>query len=65
MTSALFLGSSWMLSNDVPPLLFAGKPWLGIQDLSSLGLGGMMVSIFLGLRLFLAIRRSGNLDQGE
>jgi ubiquinone biosynthesis protein len=65
MTSALFLGSSWMLSNDVPPLLFAGKPWLGIEDLSSLGLGGMLVSVFLGLRLFLAIRRSGNLDQGE
>ncbi len=65
MISALFLGSSWMLSNDVPPVLFAGKPWLGIEDLSMLGLGGMITSVFLGLRLFLAIRRSGNLDQGE
>jgi ubiquinone biosynthesis protein len=65
MTSALFLGSSWLLSNNVPPLLFPGNAWMGIRDLSMLGLCGMMASVFLGLRLFLAIRRSGNLDQGE
>ncbi len=65
MTSALFLGSSWLLSNKVSPLLFRDREWLGIRDLSMIGVCGMLASIFLGLRLFLAIRRSGNLDQGE
>ena len=65
MTSALFLGSSWLLSNKVAPLLFKDREWLGITDLSMLGVFGMLASVFLGLRLFLAIRRSGNLDQGE
>ncbi len=65
MTSALFLGSSWLLSNNVPPLLFPGGEWLGIRDLSLLGLAGLMASLFVGLRLYLAIRKSGNLDQGE
>ncbi len=65
MTSALFLGSSWMLSNDVRPLLFAGSEWMGIRDLSVLGLCGLLASMFVGLRLYMAIRRSGNLDQGE
>lgn len=65
MTSAMFLGSSWMLSNNVPPLLFSGKEWMGIKDLSLLGLCGLLASVFVGLRLYLAIRRSGNLDQGE
>lgn len=65
MTSALFLGSSWMLAAKVPPLWFAGKgPW-GIQDLSLLGLTGCIVSILMGFRLLWAIRKSGNLDQSE
>jgi ubiquinone biosynthesis protein len=63
MTSALFLGSSWLLSNRVPPLLFSGSSWLGLRDMSMLGLMGMTASLFLGLRLYLAIRRSGNLDR--
>ncbi len=65
MTSALFLGSSQMLSAEVPPLLFANEPWLGVERLSMLGLCGCIASIFLGLRLFIAIRRSGNLDQRD
>ena len=64
MTSALFLGSSQMLSSKVPPLLFI-KPWMGMQDISMLGLCGCLASVFLGFRLFMAIRRSGNLDQRE
>jgi ubiquinone biosynthesis protein len=63
MTSALFLGSSWMLSSKVPPLLFAGKPWMGIEDLSLLGISGCVASVSLGARLYLAIRHSGNLDE--
>ncbi len=65
MTSALFLGSSWMLSSNVPPLLFPGKGPLGIQDLSVLGLLGISASLMMGMRLMWAIRKSGNLDQQE
>lgn len=77
MTSALFLGSSLMLSYKVPPLLFpsesynqAGQlvrslPWHGVHDLSMLGLTGFIVSLMLGLRLTWAIRKSGNLDQPD
>lgn len=63
MTSALFLGSSVMLSMKVPPLLFPDEgPW-GIQDLSILGLLGILTSMAMGGRLMLAIRKSGNLDR--
>ena len=65
MTSAVFLGSSMMLSYKVPPLFFAGKGPLGIQDLSFLGLTGFLVSIMMGLRLMWAIRQSGNLDEKD
>lgn len=75
MTSALFLGSSLMLSYKVPPILFPTETmgpngqivktllWHGIQDLSALGLAGFIVSLLMGLRLMWAIRKSGNLDQ--
>ncbi len=63
MTSALFLGSSLLLSSEVPPVLFANKPWMGIQNLSVLGISGCIASVFLGARLYLAIRHSGNLDE--
>jgi ubiquinone biosynthesis protein len=65
LTSALFLGSSWMLSSEVNPLLFPGKGPLGFQDISAIGLAGMTVSVMMGLRITLAIRKSGNLDQME
>lgn len=77
MTSALFLGSSLMLSYQVPPLLFPSEilqtdgsvlrsvGFLGIHDLSILGLTGAIVSILMGLRLMWAIRKSGNLDQPD
>jgi ubiquinone biosynthesis protein len=65
LTSALFMGSSLMLSYKVPPLWFAERgPW-GIHDLSLLGLTGCIVSIMLGIRLVWAIRKSGNLDQPD
>ena len=75
MTSALFLGSSLMLSYKVPPILFPTEtmgangqivrslPWHGIQDLSAIGLAGTIVSLLMGLRLMWAIRKSGNLDE--
>ena len=65
LTSALFMGSSLMLSYKVPPLWFANQgPW-GIHDLSLLGLTGCIVSIMLGIRLVWAIRKSGTLDQPD
>ncbi len=65
MTSAVFLGSSQMLSMKVPPLMFPGKGWMGISDLSMLGVMGIGVSIMMGLRLLWSIRKSGNLDQSD
>ncbi len=65
LTSALFLGSSLMLSYKVPPLAFPSPGIWGIVDLSLLGLVGCVASLMLGARLVLAIRKSGNLDRGE
>ena len=65
MASALFLGSALMMSFEVSPLLFPGPGAFGIQNISMLGLMGAFVSIMLGLRLFWAIRKSGNLDQPD
>ena len=65
LTSALFLGSALMLSQNVPPLLFQDqdKMPLGLQDVSILGLLGCLVSLILGLRLLWAIGKSGHLDR--
>ncbi|QDU98249.1 ABC1 kinase family protein [Lignipirellula cremea] len=64
MTSALFVGSAEMLSNQVPPLLFPQATYLGgMHRISLLGLSGVMLSLLIGLRLLWAIRKSGNLDQ--
>lgn len=65
LASALFLGSSWMLAANVPPLLFNSFSWFGLQDLSILGLAGILGSFFLGWRLLRAIRKSGRLDQRD
>jgi ubiquinone biosynthesis protein len=65
LASAIFMGSSLMLSYKVPPLICPGGGPLGIQDLSVLGLAGFFVSLTMGLRLMWAIRKSGNLDQPE
>ncbi len=62
MTSALFLGSSMMLSWKVQPLLWVPEGWNDYQ-LSVLGLCGSAVSILIGVRLIWAIRKSGNLDR--
>lgn len=69
LTSALFLGSSWMLANELPPVVWKGKLWwdlhdyLGLGHLSILGLLGCSLAILLGLRLLRAIQKSGHLDQ--
>jgi ubiquinone biosynthesis protein len=63
LTSALFLGSSMMLSYKVPPLAFPAPGVWGIYDLSLLGVIGCVASMMLGVRLVWAIRKSGNLDR--
>ena len=65
MSSAVFLGSSFMLSNKVPPLLFTETTFLGISDLSFLGIAGIFGSITVMMWLLLAINRSGHLTRGN
>jgi ubiquinone biosynthesis protein len=54
LASALFLGSSLLLSRNVPPIVYG---------ISLPGTAGILVSIFLGLRLWRAISKSGHLDR--
>jgi len=64
LASALYVGSSFLLSYQVPPLLFhGGESYLGLKDLSILGLAGCTLSLIVGLRLLRAIGKSGHLDQ--
>jgi ubiquinone biosynthesis protein len=63
LASALFMGSSLLLSQDVPPLLFQQPTVFGLHNVSLLGLGGCLVSLLLGLRLLRAIGKSGHLDR--
>jgi ubiquinone biosynthesis protein len=65
LTSALFLGSSWMLGNQVPPLLFPDNTYYGFHQISILGLSGCGISILMGLRLLRAINKSGHLDSQD
>ena len=62
LASALFLGSSLMLSREVPPVLFPENVYFGFTRISILGLIGCGVSILLSLRLLRAIGKSGHLD---
>lgn len=63
LISSVFLGSSMLLAFKVPPLLFMGGGWLGVEQLSLFGLIGYAVSLMAGWRLIRAINRSGNLDR--
>lgn len=63
LASALFLGSSLMLSQSVSPTF--SVPVLGMKNVSALGAAGIVVSIALGLRLWRAINKSGRLDRRE
>jgi ubiquinone biosynthesis protein len=64
LASALFVGSAFLLSYKVPPLMFhQNEAWLGMKDLSLLGLSGCTLSLLVGLRLLRAIGKSGHLDQ--
>lgn len=65
LTSSLFLGGSHMVSQNVRPLvrqlvIFDWVPL--VQEVSVPGLIGIVLSVMLGLRLYLAITHTGNLD---
>lgn len=62
LTSSLFLGSSVLMAYKVPPLLFVTPGPLALKDISVLGLIGVVISLLTGLRLLLAINKSGHLD---
>ena len=53
LTASLFLGSSLLCSMQAPPLY---------QGVSLFGAVGYGLSFYLGLRLVMAIRKSGNVD---
>lgn len=66
LASALFLGSSLLLSRNVPPLV--GNFWLLnkiplLGTISVPGAVGVGLSVALGLRLWRAINKSGHLDR--
>lgn len=65
LTSALFLGSALMLSQNVSPLLFPENTYLGFHRISILGVCGITASVLLGLRLSWAIAKSGHLDRQQ
>jgi ubiquinone biosynthesis protein len=61
LASALFVGSSLLLSRNVPPLL--SDIWSLLPNMSSPGALAAGISIALGLRLWRAISKSGHLDR--
>jgi len=65
LASALFVGSSLMMSQEVPPLLFPVSTYLGMHRISIFGFTGCAVAVLLGLRLLRAIGKSGHLDRRE
>jgi ubiquinone biosynthesis protein len=56
LTASLFLGSSLLWSMKAPPLL---------GGVSVFGAAGHLLAVFLGWRLFRAIRKSGNVDSKD
>lgn len=63
MASAVFLGSSILLAMKVPPLLFHERTFLAMQDLSVIGIVGVVGSISVMMWLLIAINRSGHLTR--
>jgi ubiquinone biosynthesis protein len=51
LTAALFTGSAFILGNSVPPLF---------QGISVVGMAGCLAALFMGWRLILAVKRSGD-----
>jgi ubiquinone biosynthesis protein len=66
LTSSLILAGSILLSQQVPPVLFPTNTYVGgMHKVSLWGIAAMVLSMLLGIRLFVAMNRSGNLDEDE
>jgi ubiquinone biosynthesis protein len=65
MASAVFLGSSLLLAMKVPPLIFQTRTVMAMQDISLLGLIGIVGSVTVMMWLLLAINRTGHLTRGN
>ncbi|MEC7680084.1 MAG: AarF/ABC1/UbiB kinase family protein, partial [Planctomycetota bacterium] len=65
MASAVFLGSSLLMAMKVPPLLFQQEAFLGMQEISLLGVVGVFGSFSVMMWLLMAIRRTGHLTRGN
>jgi ubiquinone biosynthesis protein len=63
MASAVFVGSSLMLSQRVPPMLTVSTPLFSVEPISLFGLLGVIGSMTVMLWLLLAIGRSGHLTR--
>ena len=63
MASAVFVGSSLILAQRVPPMLSVANPLLTIEPISLFGLLGVTGSMTVMLWLLLAIGRSGHLTR--
>ena len=62
LASALFVGSSLLLSRSVQPYI-PWPGWVADAQISILGASGMLLSFFLGFLLVRAINKSGHLDR--
>jgi ubiquinone biosynthesis protein len=60
LTSALFLGSSLLLSRNVPPVITL---WPIFDKTSLFGFLGSLLSLAMGYRVYRAIHKSGHLDR--
>ncbi|MEL6105840.1 MAG: AarF/UbiB family protein [Planctomycetota bacterium] len=65
MASALFLGSSLMLAQEVPPMFRVSSWLLEMEPISLFGLIGVIGSMAMMLWLLLAIGRSGHLTRNN
>lgn len=66
LTSSLILAGSILLSQQVPPVLFPTNTYAGgMHRVSLWGIAAIVLSMLLGIRLFVAMNRSGNLDEDE
>jgi ubiquinone biosynthesis protein len=62
LASALFVGSSLLLSRNVRPVV-PWPAWVADAQISLLGAFGAILSFFLGFLLLRAINKSGHLDR--
>lgn len=63
IVSSMLLSSALLLSNKVPPKMFEGSPLFGKEGISVIGVILLSISLVFGLRLLLAIKKTGDIDK--